>query len=644
MNTKKDEPGKDPSGAAGVRPHATLDLKATVVPPPSSKDDKGSGPEQQGKAGAAGALPGANPRGEAGAARSEAPKPGAPKADAPKPGASNAPAGGAPPKGSGHGGFFTHLAAGVAGGIFALLAADMLASGLGLSERGEPSDTAALQERIATLEAASAQKGGTSQLASRLSAAEAKLGKLAQIGGTVDRLAQKQDELGRELKAVDAKVGAQGEGGSADARIAKLEEQLSALSATAERDPQSGRLPQLAAVTGKIADLELTMRNQLDALRKGVNDEIDSRLSVASEASEAAKSGTQRIDRDLAGVKTESAQLAAGLNTLKAESERTDTTLKATEETLSRLKAEIDARLGTFAKPEDVAAAVTPLSGKLSALQADVKGVVESEASRKATAERIVLSLELGSLKRAIDRGKGFAPELAQARKLSDGTIDLAPLERFSETGVPTLAGLRQDFKDVAFKLIDAGEEPAQGSIVDRLLAGAKSVVRVRKINHSADDTSVEAVVERMEEALNEDRLGDVLQEAKLLPQPAQAAAQDFLAKVEARYAVDRALASVEMQLKASLVAPAGPAGAAKELGGRHAALDRLSHRSRDSLPPGSPGSPTAPESSSSNGRAIRSKRASSAPSSCWSRSSSPCCWRGRFCATYGTGRRPSAA
>ena len=61
----------------------------------------------------------------------------------------------------------------------------------------------------------------------------------------------------------------------------------------------------------------------------------------------------------------------------------------------------------------------------------------------------------------------------------------------------------------------------------------------MRKISHSADDKSVEAVVARMEAALNEDRLGDVLAEAKTLPPPAQDVARDFLAKVEARNAVD---------------------------------------------------------------------------------------------------------
>jgi hypothetical protein len=144
--------------------------------------------------------------------------------------------------------------------------------------------------------------------------------------------------------------------------------------------------------------------------------------------------------------------------------------------------------------------------------------------------------------------------------------VDLAPLERFALEGVPTPTELRAQFKPVAFKIIDAEEQPSEASIVDRLLAGAKSVVRVRKTSHSPDDKSNEAVVARMEIALNEDRLADVLEESKSLPAPAQDAAQDFLAKVQARDAVDRALASVETQLKASLAAaPADANGKAAE-------------------------------------------------------------------------------
>ena len=403
-------------------------------------------------------------------------------------------------------------------------------------------------------------------VANRLAAAETKLDKLEQLDANVDGISKKQGQLDEGLNAINDKIGTDsGDTGSA-ARIAKLEEQLSLMSSAAERDPQSGRLPQLAAITGKLADLESTLANQLDALRKSVATEIDTRLASATEAGQTARSGTQRMDRELSTLKAESAEMSTGLTALKTDSDRAAASLKTTQEEIKRLKADLDTRLATFAKPEDVSTAVGPLNGKLAALQQDVQGVIKSEGDRRTTAERIVLSLELANLKRAIDRGNAYAPELEQARKVAGTNVDLAPLERFALEGVPTPTELRAQFKPIAFKIIDAEEQPADASIVDRLLAGASSVVRVRKTAHSPDDKSIEAVVARMEAALNEDRLADVLQEANSLPAPAHDAAQDFLAKVQARDAVDRALASVETQLKASLAtAPADANGKAAE-------------------------------------------------------------------------------
>ncbi len=552
MTTRKDDPVKPAAGGdtSSSRPHATLDLKATVVnPPTASKDETTAAKDEKpatasaGPAKASSALPGASPRGEAGAVK---PEPGKRPVVTPPP-AKTA---------GGYGGFFSHLAAGIAGGIVALLAADMLASHLGLSGPADREGAAALQQRIVALETAAKQKSATPELGSRLAAAEAKIEGLEKVGGSVDRIAKRQDELAGSIKAVGAKAAQRPDDVAAQARVAKLEEQLSDMSAAAAKDPQSGRLPQLAALTGKVVDLELTINTQLDALRKSVTQELDSRLATTNETSEAAKSGTQRIDRELAGLKTESGQLTARFDALKTDADRAGANLRTTEDALKRLKTEIDARLATFARPEDVAGAVTPLAGKLVGLQQQVQGVVKSETDRKATAERIVLSLELASLKRAIDRGTGFANELADASKLAGNSVDLTPLARFAGTGVPTLAELQKAFKATAFKMIDADEAPTDGSVINRLLAGAKSVVRVRKVSQIAGDASVEAVVARMETALKEDRLGDVLAEAKTLPPRVQDAARDFLAKVEARNAVDGALSTVEAQLKSSLVAP----------------------------------------------------------------------------------------
>jgi hypothetical protein len=541
MNTKKDEPGKEAGaggGSSGGRPHATLDLKATEVDPGPGKTDRAS----------------------------SAGETAAPSKDATMPHPDNfaGPAGAEPPSG---GGFFTHLAAGIAGGIVALLAADILSSQLGLTGSSEGNaPTAALEQRLSALEASTRQPAGTPpQLDSRLAAAEARLDKLEPLAGTVGGLEQRQTELGNALKAAQTALDAQTGDKTMAGRVAKLEDQLATMSAAAVNDPQSGPLPQLAALTGRIADLESKLTGQIDAFRKSVNDEIDTRLSTASEASETAKSSTERFERDLSDIKGQIAQFGASLGTVRTENDRITAALRNAEDTLARLKTDTEARMATFAKREDVTTAVAPVSGKLSELETNVGSVMKNEEARKATAERIVLSLELANLKRAIDRGGAYANELAQARKATNAGIDLEPLAKFASTGVPTLSELRQEFRTVAFKMIDANEEPAQGSLVDRLLAGARSVVRVRKTSHGAGDTSVEAVVARMEASLSEGQLGSVLEEAKALPQPARDAAQDFLAKVEARNTADRALAAVEEQLKASLVAPTSAPSAAQE-------------------------------------------------------------------------------
>ena len=567
-NESDKKPAGNPSAQPGSRPHATLDLKATEVMPPASKPEAGQAPAAKSDA----------PQVAEASAQSKAaassPGTATPAADKTATSATAKSAGGKPPPPSptprpaprGYGGFFTHVAAGLVGGLVALLAADILASQLGFETANRPDAAKALEQRIASLEANRGQRTVPTDVANRLAAAETKLAKLEQLDANVDGITKKQGQLDEGLNAVNEKLSAEGSDTGTPARVGKLEEQLSLMASAAESDPQSGRLPQLAAISGKLADLESTLATQLDALRKSVALEIDTRLASATEAGQAARSGTQRMDRELSTLKAESAEIATGVNALKSDSDRAAASLKATQEEIKRLKVDLDTRLASFARAEDVSTAVNPINGKLAALHQDVQGVIKSEGDRKTTAERIVLSLELANLKRAIDRGRAYAPELEQARKVAGTNVDLAPLERFALEGVPTPTELRGQFKPVAFKIIDAEEQPADASIVDRLLAGASSVVRVRKTNHRPDDKSIEAVVSRMEIALNEDRLGDVLQEAKSLPAPAQDAAQDFLAKVQARDAVDRALASVETQLKASLAAaPADANGKAAE-------------------------------------------------------------------------------
>lgn len=572
MTADKKEPENKPAGSAsaqGPRPHATLDLKAKDLTPPApakpatadaSAKDKPSttATSAASAASSASSTPASTTKPDAAKtdkdAKSDKPAQDAkPTVGAPPPGAAQ------PPAARGHGGFFTHVAAGLVGGLIALLAADALVSQFGISLTSEPDKTAALEQRLTAIEASRSQRSASTELAARLAAAEAKLSKVEQLDTNIGGISQKQADFDKTLNSLNEKLSTQGEGSPEAERITKLEEQLATMAKAAESDPQSGRIPQLAAITGKLADLEQTMSIQLDALRKGVAEQLATGIGTATEAGEAARAGAQRLDREVSTLKAEATENSTGLNSLKTDVDQTSAALQTVQEDLKRLKADVYARLAAFARPEDVSTAVTPLSDKLAALQQDVQTVLKSEGDRRSTAERIVLSLELANLKRAIDRGKPYATELEQTRKVAGGVVDLAPLDRFALDGVPTTTELRQQFKPIAFTIIDAEEQQQDGSIVDRLLAGAKSVVRVRKTAPNAEDKSTEATVARIETALNEDRLTDVLELAKTLPAPAREAAAEFLTKVEAREAVDHALSSVESQLKASLAAAPAP-------------------------------------------------------------------------------------
>ncbi len=585
----------DPSVAKGSakRPYATLDLKATeikITPVPDNSQSyahtaaRGYTVPPNDKSSAADNTPLPAAASTYATASSSAAKPAAPIATekAAKPGdakstaaasaSSAASASGAPGAKSGsasvppaaakpdavivqkRGGFFSHLTAGIIGGVLALAGSEWALPQLGI--HGTTSrladDTAAIGQRLQALEKKPAAAG----------ALEDRLAALEKSAERIPALGEAQSRLAADTKAALASKAGESAMPEQLARITTLEDKLKALTDAGANDPNAGRLAQLAALTGKVADLETSLATQLTAFRKGVSEDVDARIASVTASTEAAKSGTQRIDKDVAGVKTEAVALTERLTGLKTDNDRLAATLKMAQEETSALKAAIEALKGSTAKPADVANAVKPVGEKLTTLEANVQTLVKAEDDRRANSERILLSLELQNLKRALDGGQKYAAELAAVKTASAGKFDLSALDKFKDQGVAGQADLVRDFRTTANAAMDAEVEPAEGGVFDRLVAGAKSVVRVRKVNHTPDDKSAEAIVGRMETALKEGRLADVLTEAKQLSPKAQTAAQPFVDRLSARVSVDAAVAAIEGQLKSSLSGAPAPKSA----------------------------------------------------------------------------------
>lgn len=452
------------------------------------------------------------------------------------------------------GGFFSHLAASLIGGFIALTGAGVaerhfgidvpFVSGLPASNSPAMPDIANRLHALETRVAASGDALGGAIEGAGID--PQRITVLEEAVRAIPALKDAQSKLAADTKA--ALAAAQSDVGSPEqlTRLAAIEDKFKSLEQVGANDPNAGRVAQVAALTGKVADLESSLATQVTELRKSLTTDVDSRLANAMASSEAAKAGTQRIDRDIATLKTEDARLSDASAKLQASVDGASEAAKRAADEVGALKTGLDGLR------EEIATTVTPIKDRMTAVDASLAELKAAEAERKANATRVVQALELQNLKRAVGSGAAYADALQSLQARGAGSADLTALESHKATGVATLAELREAFSPAANAALDAVQAPAEGSVFDRLVAGAKSIVRIRKTNHAADDASAEAVVGRMEVALNDGKLADVVAGAATLPEAAKSALRPFLDKVEARLAVDTAMAALERELKSA--------------------------------------------------------------------------------------------
>jgi len=471
---------------------------------------------------------------------------------------------------------FTHLVAGVVGGIMVLFSADLVEKRLGFKLTPTVAIPASVEQRLAAVEKAASAKPAidVAALSRDLEAVRSRLAELAPLKGQVKTLSEAQAKLVKLAKFQQAASQSSGQTGTqtgatkqpADAqdslkhRLAKLEQTFETLSRATGPDGTKNTLARLASISGKLSDFEQTLNNQLEALRKSVMAELETRVAKTADASAAAQAGTQRIDRELATIKTNAARLAQRAETLKATDTRLSELVRVIQQQAARLEAELVGLKGdvvsqfkAVARPNDVKAALAPVNTEVQTLASQLKKVLLGEEVRKINAQRIVLALEMGNLKRVLNRGGPFASELAAVKKVSAGKIDLSSLERFKSSGVPTTRELATEFRKLAFKVINAEQVKTDGTVLERLMSGAKSIVRVRRTSFARDDKSTEAIVSRVEKLLKQGNLSGAIEQSKKLPEKARKPAAAWFERLAARADVDRAIAQLEGQLKASL-------------------------------------------------------------------------------------------
>lgn len=571
---KTDPLGRKPAGDTPdpKKPKATLDLKATVI---ETRDMPKSGAEAAEKY--AGKNFEAKPQdqkagapAEADAASNEKPADSA-TAEAARPDASM------PPPQRRSGGFLSHLLAGVAGALLTLFGANALSDRIGLGS----GNVEALSGRLAALEAElkeQAADNSESTLRDKIARVESDL--LA-AGGWKEKVAALEAEQRKaqaavaEAQAKLAEIAAQPTGDAAlDAatasRLDAMAKQLDTI-AEASKSGEGGGIAGLTALTARISDFEAELQSRVEGVKKGFEERLvkevaglDSRLAEGLTAGSGAtvqiatlKEGNLRLGRDIESLKLTTERLQQSIDGVRGTAEEIRTEVQKltdadarTAKSIESLSADLGGAIGQRVTVDDLGKSLQPLATKLAAVEGDIGALKTSEASRGEAANRILLSLELTNLRRAIERGGNFAKEMAAVAAIAPSDLDLSALAAHAEKGLPSIASLEASFAAAANAALDAERAgDPEASVLDQLWSGAQSIVRVRKTGEVAGDTT-EAVVARMEQRLAASDLEGVSKEAAALAETPKAAMAPWLAEVDARLAVDRSLAGIEDGLK----------------------------------------------------------------------------------------------
>jgi len=467
------------------------------------------------------------------------------------------------------------MVAAVIGGGIALFAAEPVSKELGIQLTSPPAVPKEVSSRLAALEAkagasnqAPAMRDGLSKLSSQLASTRERVTKLEGLGKEVASLSA---EL-KKVQVAPAKA-SQGNGTTAGGqssgetsnelrtRLSKLESAFSSLATSTTSDGKPSGIGQVAKISARLADLESSVNTQLSSMRKSLTTEFDTRLSTTTTTTAKAVAGAERLDREVSDIKNETARLEQRSNVLKSASDKLTASLRAVSEQAAELKVELDTlkgdvkqELAKVARPDDVQQALAPVNSRVATIEQNLGAVLANETARKQNAERIVLSLELSNLKRVLERGAPYAAELSDVKRIAGSSIDFTSLEAYKGDGVPTGQELMRQFRDVAYRMINAEAAPKDdASRIDRLFAAAKSIVQVRRTDLPAKEKTAEATVARIEKHLKGGDLTGALAVAEKLPENIKKPAGDWLRKLAARADVDRAIVEIENQLKASL-------------------------------------------------------------------------------------------
>lgn len=566
--------GKKPGGpqSAGKRPFATLDLRPVEIhdDTPAEKTKSTSTSDQDPRTSKSKPASDTSPSQTAQQKKASAPV--TDNTSSQSTAQSNAPT---EPKTivKRRGGFFGPLVGGILGGVLALFGGDYVLDRLNVPKLAGSATRSmdGVEARLADLEQQISEADGSGSGSASIGPAvpsdlAQRMEDVKTLTKTVAELSEQQALLRQDLETLQtaAKNEAANTSGTDSAivdRVAALEQRFTNLADVTQTATDGTSVPQLSALTAKIADLDAKLAAQSKtATAQAVPDETKTKIGEALTTATAAREDLDRLSQTVATTKSTTNRVEQRAEALKTETDKLSESIKILNETTLKMSADISSlrntlqtELGAVARPSDINAAVTPYKDRISSLENTLTSLKKQEAERSLRAKNVVLSLELEDLRRAVESGKPFAAEMQDVKALAGDAVDLTPLDMHAGKGVASRATLEDTFRPLIHEMLSATQTPQSGSLLSQLVDQAKSVVNVRKVTHDREDTSPEAIVARMEANLKAGNLNGVLKEAEALPEENRAPAKSWLNLVRAHASVHDALAKLNTELKASL-------------------------------------------------------------------------------------------
>ena len=253
-----------------------------------------------------------------------------------------------------------------------------------------------------------------------------------------------------------------------------------------------------------------------------------------------------------------------------AEGAETGDTLTTALASIAALKAQISKLEASSENNAEITTRIESVEQQTSELASLKQGLTELQTAvetQKGSLTELATTVETGpdkkaamaiaaaALKADIDRGLPFAGSLQTLQGVAGADTDFSLLTKFAEQGVPNSVAIANDFQgSVSDAILVALAPPSDNSLTSRLLAGAKSLVKVKQLSPVTGDTP-DAVLSRIGAALLESKLQTASDEWQKLPEAGQEVSKAWHEKLQSRIAVD---SLIDSTVRSFLISNAG--------------------------------------------------------------------------------------